>query len=270
MTDEHTRIEELLSAMQDDAATPEDTALVERHLATCARCRATASAFAQVDREVRRYLMATPVPEIAAPWRAEPLLAASARPRTSSGHWRITTVGLALVFVLLLAGTALTFFTMRDTGRDVALTTGGSTAIAAQAALPTPSRESSAAFAAPASAAASAAASSAASARAASGAAASAAPSAAAAAAAAPSARPRRGHPPLLRPRPPRHRPPQVAQQPPLRRRRRLPPRPPRPSSRRVPRWRRSAHLPRRRPARSTMVRRSTRCRVTDWTPRRR
>ncbi len=45
MPDEHTRIEELLSAMQDDAATPEDTALVESAtLATCARCRATASA----------------------------------------------------------------------------------------------------------------------------------------------------------------------------------------------------------------------------------
>ena len=87
MTDEHARIEELLSAMQDGAATPEEVALVQRHLATCAQCRATAAAFEQIDRQVRRYLIATPVPEMAAPWRNEPLVVVAPQRRGSPGHW---------------------------------------------------------------------------------------------------------------------------------------------------------------------------------------
>src|SRR6187402_162997 len=79
MTDEHARIEELLSSMQDGAATPDEVAQVQRHLATCAQCRATAAAFEQIDRQVKRYLMVTPVPEMASPWRNEPLVAVAPR-----------------------------------------------------------------------------------------------------------------------------------------------------------------------------------------------
>ena len=59
--DECAHIEEILSAMQDGAATPEERAQAERHISGCARCQATATAFGQIDRQVRRYLMATPV-----------------------------------------------------------------------------------------------------------------------------------------------------------------------------------------------------------------
>jgi predicted anti-sigma-YlaC factor YlaD len=118
MTDEHARIEELLSSMQDGAATPDEVAQVQRHLATCAQCRATAAAFEQIDRQVKRYLMATPVPEMASSWRSEPLVAVAPRRRGNMGHWRVTTVGLSLIFALLFAGTALTFFT-RDGQQEV-------------------------------------------------------------------------------------------------------------------------------------------------------
>ena len=94
-TDECARIEELISAMQDNAATPEEVARVERHIAGCARCRATAAAYQRVDQQVRRYIMATPVPEIAAPWRNEPLIVPVRRGGAGLGHWRITLVGLA-------------------------------------------------------------------------------------------------------------------------------------------------------------------------------
>ncbi|MFN8517688.1 MAG: zf-HC2 domain-containing protein, partial [Chloroflexia bacterium] len=147
MTDEHARIEELLSAMQDGAATPEEVAQVQRHLATCAQCRATATAFEQIDRQVKRYLMATPVPEMASPWRNEPLIVVAPRRRGNPGHWRATTVGLALIFALLFAGTALTFY-QRNAGREVDLGSGPSTA--AQAFAVTATRES-AALSAPAS-----------------------------------------------------------------------------------------------------------------------
>ena len=124
MTDEHARIEELLSSMQDGAATPEEAAQVRRHLAACARCRATAAAYQQIDRQVRRYLMATPVPEIATPWRNEPLVTVAPRGRGNLGHWRVTTVGLALIFVLLFAGTALTFFN-RNNNPEAGQASGG-------------------------------------------------------------------------------------------------------------------------------------------------
>lgn len=146
MTDEHARVEELLSAMQDGAATPEEVGLVERHLATCARCRATATAYRQVDRQVRHYLMATPVPEIATPWRNEPLVVVAPRQRGNLGHWRITAAGLALIFVLLLAGTALTFIN-RDANPAVTQSSGG------MAMAGTATRETSVAFAAPSAAA---------------------------------------------------------------------------------------------------------------------
>jgi len=106
--DECAHIEELLSAMQDGAVTPEERARAERHINGCARCQATAAAFGQVDRQVRRYLMATPVPEIGAPWRTEPLVLPQRR-GTSAGHWRVTAVGLAAIFVMLLTASILTF-----------------------------------------------------------------------------------------------------------------------------------------------------------------
>lgn len=106
--DECAHIEELLSALQDGAATPEERAQVERHIAGCARCQATAAAFGRVDRQVRRYLMATPVPEIAAPWRSEPLVLPQRRGERL-GHWRVTVVGLAAIFVMLLTASILTF-----------------------------------------------------------------------------------------------------------------------------------------------------------------
>jgi predicted anti-sigma-YlaC factor YlaD len=183
MTDEHARIEELLSAVQDGAATPEEAALVQRHLATCAQCRATAAAFEQIDRQVRRYLMATPVPEMAAPWRNEPLVTVAPRRRGSPGHWRITTVGLSLVFALLFAATALTFF-QRDTPQQ-ATEFGSAQPAAAQAIVATTTLQSAPALAAPAASSAPAAAAGAA---APSGARSAAAPSAAASSAAASSA----------------------------------------------------------------------------------
>jgi putative zinc finger protein len=108
-TDEHAEIEALISALQDNAATPEEVARVERHIAGCARCRATAAAYLRVDQQVRRYIMATPVPEIATPWHNEPLIVPVRRGGAGLGHWRITLVGLATIFVLLLAGSLLTF-----------------------------------------------------------------------------------------------------------------------------------------------------------------
>lgn len=128
--DECARIEELISAMQDNAATPEEAARVERHIAGCARCRATTAAYQRVDQQVRRYIMATPVPEIAAPWRNEPLIVPVRRGGGGLGHWRITLVGLATIFVLLLAGSLLTF---RSLGLNPSGPTGresGPTAVA--------------------------------------------------------------------------------------------------------------------------------------------
>ncbi|CAA9586081.1 MAG: hypothetical protein AVDCRST_MAG18-3853 [uncultured Thermomicrobiales bacterium] len=107
-TAECARIEELISARQDRAASPDERAQVERHIAGCDRCRATAAAFGRVDHEVRRYIGATPVPEIAAPWRSEPF----ARPvhrGEGLGHWRATTVGLAAIFALLFTASLLAF-----------------------------------------------------------------------------------------------------------------------------------------------------------------
>lgn len=101
-------VEEILSAMQDGAATPEERAHAERHISGCARCRTTAAAFGQIDRQVRRYLMATPVPEIGAPWQVEPLVLPQRR-GTTMGHWRVTAVGLAAIFVMLLTASILTF-----------------------------------------------------------------------------------------------------------------------------------------------------------------
>ncbi|HEY8599567.1 MAG TPA: zf-HC2 domain-containing protein, partial [Thermomicrobiales bacterium] len=106
--EECAQIEETLSAMQDGAATPEERARAERHIVGCARCQATTAAFGQVDRQVRRYLMATPVPEIGTPWRAEPLVLLQRR-GTKLGHWRVTAVGLAAIFVMLLTASILTF-----------------------------------------------------------------------------------------------------------------------------------------------------------------
>ena len=108
-SEECARIEELISAMQDSAATPEEVARVERHTAGCARCRATGAAYQRVDQQVRRYIMATPVPEIAAPWRNEPLVVPTRPGAGGIGHWRITLAGLATIFVLLLGATVLTF-----------------------------------------------------------------------------------------------------------------------------------------------------------------
>jgi hypothetical protein len=147
MTDEHARVEELLSAMQDGAATPEEVTLVQRHLATCAQCRATAAAFDQIDRQVRRYLMATPVPEMVSPWRNEPLVVVAPRRSGSPGHWRATTVGLALIFALLFAGAALTFY-QRTTPQEAQV--GQATAIAAQAVAVAATRESATSFSVPA------------------------------------------------------------------------------------------------------------------------
>ncbi|MDP9371587.1 MAG: zf-HC2 domain-containing protein, partial [Chloroflexota bacterium] len=69
MATDCSRIAELLSAAQDGAATPEERALIDRHLAGCADCRATADAYRRVDERVRLFLQGTPVPPIAAPWR---------------------------------------------------------------------------------------------------------------------------------------------------------------------------------------------------------
>ncbi len=98
------RIEELLSAAQDGAATPEERARIARHLVGCADCRASQAAFRRIDDRVRRYLSLTPVPEIARPWRdARP---ARPAPPFAGGRWRAALAGLATL-VLLLAGVAL-------------------------------------------------------------------------------------------------------------------------------------------------------------------
>lgn len=106
--DECARIEELISAQQDGAVTPEERAQIERHVAGCARCQATIAAYGQVDRQVRRYLMATPVPELATPWRNEPV-SLPARRGGSLGHWRATAVGLVAIFALIFTASILAF-----------------------------------------------------------------------------------------------------------------------------------------------------------------
>src|SRR5215208_7511190 len=63
------RIEELISALQDGAATPAEREQVERHVAGCDSCRATLAAFLRNDALLARYLQTTPVPAIGAPWR---------------------------------------------------------------------------------------------------------------------------------------------------------------------------------------------------------
>ncbi|HET8626761.1 MAG TPA: zf-HC2 domain-containing protein [Thermomicrobiales bacterium] len=95
-------VEELLSAVQDGAASPADQELVRRHLATCDACRATAAAFERNDERLRDYLRATPVPPIGAPWR-------EARPRRArgAGTWRVALVSLATVLVLVVGATWL-------------------------------------------------------------------------------------------------------------------------------------------------------------------
>src|SRR5688500_17282327 len=95
------QMEALICAAQDGAATPEERARVERHLAGCADCRASAAAFRRVDDELKRYLRLTPVPAIVRPWRN-----ARARRAPLSGGWRLTIAGLATALVLLL-GTAI-------------------------------------------------------------------------------------------------------------------------------------------------------------------
>ncbi len=107
-TNECTRIEELLSAHQDGATTAAEEAQIAQHLATCAQCQQTAAAFGQIDQQLRRYMQATPVPEIAAPWRNEPLLV-PARRGGSLGHWRATMIGLATIFALLFTASILAF-----------------------------------------------------------------------------------------------------------------------------------------------------------------
>ncbi len=120
-SDECARIEELISAQQDGGASPEERAQIERHVAGCARCQATAAAYGQVDRQVRRYLMATPVPELAAPWRNEPV-PLPVRRGEGLGHWRATAVGLAAIFALLFTASILAFRPLAPTQSE---TTGG-------------------------------------------------------------------------------------------------------------------------------------------------
>lgn len=94
-------IEALLSARLDGAATPTEVAEIARHLDDCADCQATATAFTHVDRRVRTYLRATPVPEIAAPWHTAPQTRrlAIGRPATLA----LTTL------LLLIVGAVLSF-----------------------------------------------------------------------------------------------------------------------------------------------------------------
>jgi len=105
---DHDRVEELLSALQDGAATPAEEALVARHLAGCVRCRATAAAYQRVNERVVAYLRATPVPELTPTWRA-----AADRP---AGRWtigggrgglRVALVGVATILLLLLGTSAI-------------------------------------------------------------------------------------------------------------------------------------------------------------------
>jgi hypothetical protein len=99
MSTEHARIEELISALQDGAASPAEQALVERHIATCPSCRATVAAFRRNDERLRRYLQATPVPPIGSPW----LTAAGARSaERGARNWRVALAGLVTVLVLAL------------------------------------------------------------------------------------------------------------------------------------------------------------------------
>src|SRR5438874_2010734 len=99
MSTEHARIEELISALQDGAASPAERALVARHIATCPSCRATVEAFRRNDERLRRYLQATPVPPIGSPW----LAAAGARSaERGARNWRVALAGLVTVLVLAL------------------------------------------------------------------------------------------------------------------------------------------------------------------------
>ena len=107
-TPECDQIEELLSALQDGAVTPAEQARVERHLADCADCRASAAAFQRVDERLRHYLQLTPVPPIAAPWRQERPGFAGWLALFGSGRARVTLAGVTTVLILVVAARLLT------------------------------------------------------------------------------------------------------------------------------------------------------------------
>src|SRR5439155_1462164 len=104
MSTEHARIEELISALQDGAASPAEQALVERHVATCPSCRATVEAFGRNDERLRRYLQATPVPPIDSPWLEAARTRGAGHPLAGGGarNWRVALAGLVTVLVLAL------------------------------------------------------------------------------------------------------------------------------------------------------------------------
>lgn len=116
------RIEELLSAAQDGATSPAEKALIERHLAGCPACRATAEAYRRNDERLLRYLQGTPVPPIAAPWRAAPPQVATGRPATHRpGRGQVALAGLALIALLLVGTTWLVQRLGGTTGESAAL-----------------------------------------------------------------------------------------------------------------------------------------------------
>jgi predicted anti-sigma-YlaC factor YlaD len=106
-TPECDQIEELLSALQDGAVTAAEQSRVERHLADCADCRASAAAFQRVDERLRRYLQLTPVPPIDAPWRQERSHFARWLALFGSGRARITLAGVTTVVILIVAARLL-------------------------------------------------------------------------------------------------------------------------------------------------------------------
>ncbi len=108
---DHTRAEELFSAYIDQRTTADEQAFVERHVATCAACRAQL----QATRSMVAALKAMPV--VKAPRSFVLPKSMAKQPKPSIFNWypalRLATVMAAVAFVLVFAGDLLT---MRPNG----------------------------------------------------------------------------------------------------------------------------------------------------------
>jgi len=128
---DHIRAEDLFSAYIDQRVTADEKAFVERHVATCAACRAQL----QSTRSMVAALKAMPV--VRAPRSFVLPRSMAVQPKPSIFNWypalRLATVMAAVAFVLVFAGDLLT---LRPNGGGNVVMSASSPAAAAPTAVP--------------------------------------------------------------------------------------------------------------------------------------